>query len=265
MGLLGQRVALDVFLLVGRGAGAELVPAGPDPAGEMGHHAAAVVDQELEVRVALQHPGEHDPRHEGRQVVLPAERPPDLVARPLLCGVVGPPRVAARVDLEQAAGRGHRGVERVEPRVVHGLAADVRVDLRAERAELAPRVLVLGHRGLGIVHRHAGAEPGEAVRVGPDELGHGLVADPGHLLGDLRGAEVLHRRRADVDDLAVVAELVHLREADIHVDQARDVRHPLAQVRGVHGLGEREEAVVVGARHDVTEGVYLHSSARYLW
>src|SRR5215469_13141155 len=73
-----QRVALDVGPLPGRGARAQLVPPGADPAGEMGHHAAAVVDQQLEIWVPLQHAGEDDPGHEGRQVVLPAEGPPDL-------------------------------------------------------------------------------------------------------------------------------------------------------------------------------------------
>src|SRR5215471_2180475 len=81
-----QRVALDVGPLFGRGARAQLVPPGADPAREMGHHAAAVVDHQLETWVPLQHPGEHDPGHEGRQVVLPAEGPPDLIARPLLGG-----------------------------------------------------------------------------------------------------------------------------------------------------------------------------------
>jgi len=134
----------------------------------------------------------------------------------------------------------------------------VRVDLRADRAELAGRVLQLGHGGVGVVHRHAGAEPGETVGVGPDQLGQGLVADPRHLPGDLGRAEVLHRGRADVDELAVVAEFVHLRKAHVHVDQAGNVRHPFAQVSGVDRFLQREKTVVIRARHDVAESVDLH-------
>ena len=53
----------------------------------------------------------------------------------------------------------------------------MRVDLRADRAELAGRALQLGHGGIGIDHRHAGAETGDPAPVGPDELGQALVAD----------------------------------------------------------------------------------------
>ena len=100
---------------------------------------------------------------------------------------------AAGVNLHQAARPGRGLIERVEPVGVHGVAAGVRVDLRADRAQLAGRVVQLGHGRVGVVHRHAGAKPGEPVRVGPDQLGQGLVADPGHLPGDPGRAEVLHR------------------------------------------------------------------------
>jgi len=59
-----QRVPLDQIPLVVRGSLAELVPAGANAAGEVRHHASTVVDEELQLRIALEHTAEHDPGHE---------------------------------------------------------------------------------------------------------------------------------------------------------------------------------------------------------
>jgi hypothetical protein len=161
------------------------------------------------------------------------------------------------VDLDHPVQSRHGLVERLQRGVVHGAAVHVRVDLYAERAEPVAGVPGLGDGRLGVVHRQAGHEAGEAVRVAVNQLGEGLVADPGQLPGGLRRPQVLDRRRADVDHLAVIAELVHLPESDVHVDQRRDLRHAAADVRrGRRGL-QGEEALVVGPRHGVTERVDL--------
>src|SRR5262249_22104881 len=113
-GSLAQRIALDVLLLVRGRTGAELIPARADAAGEVRDHAAAVVDEQLQAGVAFEYAGEDDPGHERGQVVLPAERPPDLVPGPWLGGVVRPGGAAARVDLKNLVELGHPCVERLE-------------------------------------------------------------------------------------------------------------------------------------------------------
>src|SRR5213078_2186178 len=76
---LGERIGGDVLLLVLGCARPELIEARTDATSEVRDHAAAVVDQELDLRIALEHAREDHPAHEDRRVVLPAEHPPQLV------------------------------------------------------------------------------------------------------------------------------------------------------------------------------------------
>lgn len=130
------------------GAGAELVPARADAAGEVRDHAAAVVDQELEAGVPLKDAGEDDADHEGGEVVLPAEGPPDLVLGALL---------------------------------VQGAALDEGVYLHAHRAQLVYGPVEFGDRRVDVVEGDRGTEAGEAVRVLGDEFRQAVVAPAGEV------------------------------------------------------------------------------------
>ena len=95
------------------------------------------------------------------------------------------------------------------------------------------------------------------------QLRHGVVADPRQIEADVAGGEVLDRRIGQRDDLAVVAELVHLAEALVEIEQLFDAAQPrpdIAELRreAVHLLEElvREDVAV-----DVDDGVVGHASA----
>ena len=83
-----------------RQPGRHLVPvvrprSGRQPPGEVRHHRAGVMRDDLQARVAVEVAGVDEPRHAHRRLVRPAERPPDAVPRPVLLGIVAP-GVAAR-------------------------------------------------------------------------------------------------------------------------------------------------------------------------
>src|SRR5213076_434831 len=104
-------------------------------------------------------------------VVLPAEDPPDLVARALLARIVGPRRVAARVHPDRPVERGHPAPDRLEALLVERVAVDVCVDLDAEGPELAAGVVDLREGGVGVVHRQHRDEAGEAGGMVAHEAG----------------------------------------------------------------------------------------------
>src|SRR5262245_25775426 len=75
------------------------------------------------------------------------------------------------------------------------------------------------------------------------QLGHGVVADARQLEPDRTRGKVLDRRVRQRDDLAVVAELVHLAEALVEIEQlfhAPQPRRDIAEPRrdAVHLLEE---------------------------
>src|ERR1700722_6261790 len=114
-----------------RGAGAELIPARADAAFEDRDDAAEMVDDELQVGMAVDHLGEHEAPHGGRGLVGPAEGPPDFVERFLLVHVVGPRSGARRMDPDWLADLFHRRPELLVLRPVDRRAVDVRINLHA--------------------------------------------------------------------------------------------------------------------------------------
>ena len=53
----------------------------------------------------------------------------------------------------------------------------MRIDLDAERPQLAAGMIDLGEDRVGVVHRHAADEAGEVVGMAGDQLRQCLVAD----------------------------------------------------------------------------------------
>jgi hypothetical protein len=94
------------------------------------------------------------------------------------------------------------------------------------------------------------------------ELGHGVVADAREVQPDLAGGKVLDRRIWQRDDLAVVAELVHLAEALVEIEQLLDAAQPRGDVAeprrdAVHLL---EELVGEDVAVDIDDRVASHQA-----
>ena len=153
---------------------------------------------------------EHQPRHGGRRLVRPAERPPDFVERLLLVDIVRHIGAARRVHPDRLSQLVHFFPERQILRPVERFAGDVGVDLHAERAELLDRALRLAHAGIGRIERYLrdptrkmvaflGAQLGKAVVDEADQL-----VDLGRSLG-----EGLDRRLRVGQDLPIVLEAIH--------------------------------------------------------
>ncbi len=233
-----------------RGARAELVPAGPDPALEVRHHGAEVVHHDLEVRQAVEQAREHQARHRSAGLVGPAEGPPDLVLGLFLGQVVREADAARRVQQDRHAERRGRLEHRQEFRRVERLAVDVAADLHAVGAVVAHRPLELA-RGVRVVHRERRGMADEAVGMARDQLGEPVIGEPRELRRLGRRRQRLDRRLAERDDLRVVVELVHHPEAQVEVVDAGDLAHALADARKA-GLAQRLE---VARREEVVVGV----------
>jgi hypothetical protein len=155
----------------------------------------------------------------------------------------------------------HRVEDGAEPRLVQRRTADVGVQLRPERAELAHRAVQLTGGSIGVVHRQGRGEAGEAVRMGADQLRHLVVRGAGQVGGGRPPAEFLQRRHGEREHLPVIAEQVHRPPAGIEIGQRRVLadpgpvsQYPFADVRA---RGDRLQALGVGRREYVSEGVNL--------
>ncbi len=254
---------LDQMPVLVRRPRAELVPAGADAAGEVRDHRAAVVGEEAQVGVPVEDAREHDARHERRGLVRPAERPPDLVPRAVLRLVVGERAVAARMDADRAVQLCGLREDRLELRLVPGTAADVGVDLDADRAELADRALQLGDARVDVVQRQLRDPAGERVRMPLDELRLTLVRNLCQLDRRRRVAHVLERWRRQARDLTVVvAELLELAALEVEVDDRGDRADPRADVLRGGRLRQAQQTLRICAGQEVGERVDLHGRCR---
>ena len=217
------------MVLVG-GALAQHRHARADAAVEERDHPAHVVGDDLDPRVAVEQPREHQPRHRDRGLVGPAEAPPHLEARALLGLVVRHVRGARRVHPDRQIVFRHRVEQGLELGLVERPSADIGEDLDAACAEVADRPVQLVHRPVHVVHRERGDEGDEPVRVKTDQLRHRVVGDPCELRPRGRVGNVLERRVGKRNHLPVLAELVHQPEADVEVVDHLHLLHPLADV-----------------------------------
>src|SRR3989442_682871 len=195
------------------GAAAELVEPAARAALEVRQHRAHVVRDDREVRVTVEEPREDQTRHRGGRLVGPAERPPDVVARPLLPGVVGEDRGPRRVEPDRQPARRHTVEERRPLGLVERPPVDVGEDLDAGGAEPVDGAVDLSQGGVGVVHRQGGDEAGEAVGMLRDQLGHAVVREARQRRGRVRAGERLDRRRREREDLDVTLVPVHDPEA----------------------------------------------------
>src|SRR5436190_16466478 len=103
---------------------------------------------DLKVWVVIERLGEHEARHGGGGLVGPAEGPPDLVKRLLLVAIIRHLGAARRMHPDRLTELVHLLPERLVFGPVERLAADIGVDLHAERAELLDGAFRLAHAGV---------------------------------------------------------------------------------------------------------------------
>ena len=123
---------------------------------------------------------------------------------------------------------GERREQRRVGQAVERLAGERGEDLDAAGAELRDGARGLGDRAVDVGCRHRGDEAGEAVRVLGAQFRHGVIADAREPRAGRARGDVLDRRVRERDDLAVVAEGVHLAKAFVEVEQLGDGAQPLA-------------------------------------
>ena len=185
-----------------------------------------MMGDDLDAGMAVEQAGEHEAAHRHRRLIGPAEAPPHLVARFLLRRVVGHVGGARRVQPDRQVVLGHRGEERAKLRQVERLAGDVGEDLHAARAEVADGALGFRDGRVDVGQRDCRHEGGEALGMLRAQLRHGVVADPRQRFGGLALGEVLDRRIGQADDLAIVAEFVHLAKARVEIEQLLHAAQP---------------------------------------
>ena len=124
----------------------------------------------------------------------------------------------------------HRVEERHELRRGDRPAQRVREELNAPRAKLLDGTPRLSGGSLRIVEWKRSDERGKALRKAADQLRHPVIRYAGQVDRGRPVRERFDRRRRDRQDLLVPVEAVHDPEADLQVDQHRDVPHPFADV-----------------------------------
>src|SRR6516164_3154351 len=258
MGPLQRRQDLRIVLVAG--ARAQHLEARPDAAVVKGDHPAEMMGDDLEPRIAVEQAAKHHAHHRHRGVVGPAEAPPHLEPRLRLLGIIRHARRARRVQPDRQIELRHGRENRLENFFVERPARHAGEDLDAAGAELADRAPRLRDRAVHVRHRERGDEGRQALGMARGELGHGVVADAREVEPDLAGGEILDRRIRQRDDLAVIAELVHLAEALVEIEQLFDAAQPRGDVAeprrdAVHLL---EELVGKDVTVDIDDRVAWH-------
>src|SRR5262245_7447766 len=220
----------DFRIVLVDGPRAQHREAGPDAAVVVGDHAAEMMGDDLEPRIAVEQAAKHHAHHRHRGVVGPAEAPPHLEPRLLLLGIVRHARRARGMQPDRQIELRHRRENRLEGFFIKRPAGHAGEDLDAASAELVDRAPRLLYRAVHVRHRERGDEGREARGMARGELGHGVVADAREVQPDLAVGKVLDRRIRQRDDLAVVAELVHLAEALVEIEQLFDSPQPRRDV-----------------------------------
>jgi len=140
------------------------------------------------------------------------------------------------------------------------MSRDVGENLHAARAERLDRAFGFLDRSIHIVERHDCDKSRESIGMLPAKLRHRIVSDLRKLSRNLALRDVLYRRIGKRDDLPVVAELIHLLEPQIEIEQLFHRAQPLAHVAelGRAALKLLEKPVRKDMRVDVDD----HRKAR---
>ena len=200
--------------------------------------------------------GKDQPRHRDARFVRPAERPPQLELRLLLCRVIGKGPASRGVQPDGAADLRHALEDRQEVRLVQRTAVHVRKHLDSRRAEVADGAVDLPNRRVRVVHRHRCDKPGETAGMPRHRCGHGIVGDSRQLRRLLGRAKRFKGRRGEAQHLHVVVEQIHHPEPLVQIDHGRDSTHAFLHIRSARGHGRHP--IEVRGRKDVAEQVDLH-------
>src|SRR5262245_46624783 len=228
MGPLQRRQDFRIVLVAGPPA--QHLEARTDAAVVIGNHATEMMGHDLEPRIAVEQAAKHHAHHRHRGVVGPAEAPPHLEPRLLLLGIIRHARRARGMQPDRQVELRHGCEDRLEGFFVERPAGHAGEDLDAAGAELVDRAPRLLYRAVRVRHRERGDEGREAVGMARGELRHGVVADAREVEPDLAVGKVFDRRIRQRDDLAVIAELIHLAEALVEIEQLFDAAQPRGDV-----------------------------------
>ena len=130
---------------------------------------------DFQSRMPIEDSRKDQPRHRHARLVGPSERPPDLVQRLRLAGVVGDVGAAKRVQPHRQVEGRHAIEQRQVFRAIERLAVDVREHLDAARAKVAHRAFGLAHRRIHVAERQRRDKPRKTVRVFTDQRRHAVV------------------------------------------------------------------------------------------
>lgn len=168
--------------------------------------------------------------------------------------MVGAPR---RVQPRRQAAPCHLVEHRPELRAVERLLVDVRVDLSAFGAQRGSGSIQFLDGLVRVVHRQAGAERDEALRMLVHELRQAIVDDSRHQRRLVRTRERLHGRLRKRQHLTEFAELVHGPKPGVQVHDRREVLDALAHV--LEAGADVDVLVEEPSRVEVIEDVDFHS------
>src|SRR5262245_48480675 len=256
----------DLRIVLVGGAGAQHFEARPDAAVVVGDHATEMMGDDLEPRIAVEQAAKHHAHHRHGGVVGPAEAPPHLEPRLLLLRIIRHARRARRVQPDRQIELRHGRENRLEGFFVERPAGHAGEDLDAAGTEVVHRAARLCDRAVNVRHRERRDEGREAVGMARGELGHGVVADAREVEPDLAVSKVLYRRVRQRDDLPVIAELVHLAEALVEIEQLFDAPQPRGDVAeprrdAIHLL---EELIGKDVTVDINDGLVRHRGSLFL-
>jgi hypothetical protein len=241
--------------------GAQLVPAGPDPALKVRNHASHVVGDDLDVRMAVKKPGEDQVGHGDACLVGPTEDEPDLVMALGLAFVVREVRPAGRMDPDRPIQFGHQVEEGHGFGSGQGPAKDVAEDLDPDCPEVFDGPFCLGKEALRIIHGQGCNETRETIRIFPDQFGHAVIGQFRQVCRNRGSTKGLDRQLREADDLNIIGKLIHDPEPYVQVEDARDRPDPLVHV---FATGSKlDHLVEICFWKDVIKDVYLHDSL--LW
>jgi hypothetical protein len=234
------------IILVGR-AGAEHLQARPDAAVVIRDHAAEMVRDDLQRRMAVEQTAERHAHHRDRCVVRPAEAPPQLVTRLRLGGIIGEVCTARGMQPDRQIEPGHRGEHRLEDGIVERTPGVRGVDPDAAGAQVVHSPARLRDRAFHVLQRHRGDEGRKPLGIFACELRHRVIGDPRERQTKRAVGDVLDWRIGQRDDFAVVAELVHLAKARVEIEQLGHLLQPFAHILEIgRSLGHLLEIALRG-------------------
>src|SRR6516164_10058937 len=125
---------------------------------------------------------------------------------------------------------GHGGKDWLELRLVERLSSDIGVDQHTARAEVLDGAVSFRHRAFDGGQAKRRGKGRKTLWIFAAQFRHRVVGDARELQADFGRSDVLDRRIGQRDDLTIIAELIHLLETGIEIEQLGDAAQTLTDV-----------------------------------